>query len=226
MNRNAIVVITLIVWWAGVLQSPAAERVPVGSIVGTVVFQNKYPVRLKGAKVIFKADTGDVQETVTHENGVFSITLRAEVTYTVSVESRGIWGVHRPPFRLLPDARVQFNFVVGVLHSSDSPPEALPKEDQRVFGDKVLIVASGPTEEQDEQIRYKSFQMVEKPIPVTISFDTYTVRAQMAVLDRRTNVLRAEGNVSIEDGSSASAMKSPCVTLRSIRSAFKIENCE
>lgn len=48
-------------------------------------------------------------------------------------------------------------------------------------------------------------------LPVTISFDTYTIRADGAVLDRKANTIKAEGNVNIENGTASSARSESCI---------------
>ncbi len=78
-----------------------------------------------------------------------------------------------------------------------------------------LLIAFGKRD-GSMQVRYGPFHNREYPqsvLPVVVSFDTYTIRADSVVLDSRTRILRAEGNVSVADGGSQARTES-CVMLR------------
>jgi hypothetical protein len=82
--------------------------------------------------------------------------------------------------------------------------------------DGWIVIAFGSRVDEGK-VRYGPFRMRQHVpgtplfLPVTISFDTYTIRADTAVLDRRGGVLKAEGHV--EDGTASSAKSQSCVSI-------------
>jgi hypothetical protein len=80
---------------------------------------------------------------------------------------------------------------------------------------REMLIAFGKRD-GNARVRYGPFHNREYPqsvLPVVVSFDTYTIRADSVVLDSRTRILRAEGNVSLADGTSQTRTES-CVMLR------------
>jgi hypothetical protein len=68
--------------------------------------------------------------------------------------------------------------------------------------DQWLVVAFGQRD-GDAQVKYGPFRVPKFPIsclPVTISFDTYTVQADSAVFDQKNRTLQVEGDVLVADG--------------------------
>jgi len=187
---------------------------------------------IKNATIVFTPDTGGPVEVKSDDVGQFSVFLPSGKTYSVAVAAPGFFVVHRPPFRMREGMKLKFDFMVTVFEIHDSEGTAPPgeysgfAEKQVEFGSEAAIIISGHRKENEEQIQYHSLLARENPLPVTISFDTYTIKAERAVLDRRSNVLTAEGHVSIEDGSEKPPQKLSCIVLRTVDNAPKIEPCQ
>jgi hypothetical protein len=91
-----------------------------------------------------------------------------------------------------------------------------------------LIIAFGTRRKGHDRVEYASLPIKGHPetrLPVSISFGTYTVRADKAVLDRKSWVLTAEGNVSVEDGSNSPPVASSCLTLQLADSELRPQPC-
>jgi len=81
--------------------------------------------------------------------------------------------------------------------------------------DLWLVVAFGQRD-GDAQVKYGPFRVPKFPVsrlPVTISFDTYTVQADSAVFDQKNRTLRVEGDVLVADGTNDPPRKASCVLL-------------
>lgn len=93
--------------------------------------------------------------------------------------------------------------------------ESIPLNNEN---DRWLVIAFGSRIDQS-RVRYGPFRVRQHfpgaaaLLPVTISFDTYTIRADNAVLDRKSKTLEAEGHVSIEDGTASPAKSESCVLI-------------
>lgn len=79
-------------------------------------------------------------------------------------------------------------------------------------GRPEILVSFGQSESRDEQVTYYPLQeqvvknlsqkspIVPKPLPVTITFDRYTIRALTVVLKKNSMEFEARGDVSVSDG--------------------------
>jgi hypothetical protein len=94
--------------------------------------------------------------------------------------------------------------------------------------DQWLVIAFGERDE-DGQIKYGPFLLPKSPaihLPVTISFGTYSVRADRAEWDQKRRTLRAEGNVAVADGLNHPPRRASCVLLDLHRTPPKPKGCQ
>lgn len=230
------------------------EAGPGANISGTVfVFSGGPPARLGGAKIVFQDADGSAVETVTNSTGEYTASLTPGHDYTVSVTSKGFCPVHRPVFRLSPNSIVRFDFTITLLCPGDriawsTKHDKTERDAERddlyinssipyYFEESVtlgtshlrtLIIAFGKRNKGDLRVEYAPLPSREHPeirMPVTITFDTYTVKADSAVIDRRTRVLRAEGNVYVADGTDSPSHVESCVTLRLDDAEPRVQSC-
>ncbi len=209
----------------------------VANISGAVsVFSGDPPARLADAKIVFQDADGPAVETVTNPKGEYTASVTPGHDYSVSVTSKGFCPVHRPAFRLSPGSTVRFDFTITLLCPGDrtvsSTDHDKAAEDDAYFNSPIpyyfeesvalgkshlrtLIIAFGKrTKKGDAQVEYFPLPSREHSnvrLPVTMAFDTYTVKADRAVLDRRTRVLSAKGNVSVADGTDSPPRTAACL---------------
>jgi len=94
---------------------------------------------------------------------------------------------------------------------------------------RTLIIAFGKRRKGYVLIEYTPLPSREHPeyrLPVTISFGTYTLKADGAMLDRRTRVLRAEGHVYVADGTDSPPHTVSCVALQLDDTEPKLQPCQ
>ncbi|HTY85590.1 MAG TPA: hypothetical protein VMB19_15325 [Silvibacterium sp.] len=97
-----------------------------------------------------------------------------------------------------------------------------------------LMLAFGIFNQKDGKVTYESLPVPAPPppitprnyLPVTISFDTYTITATTVVLDRKTRELRADGTVWIADGSSSPPRLVSCAVVRLDDAEPQVHECE
>lgn len=216
-------------------------------ITGTIsTIDYGVPVRLRNAKIDFRNASGSTFTITTSGTGEYATSL-APGSYTISVEMNGFCPVHRPAFRATPNSSVRFDFTLTticqrdltILGSSDayfdssayldSPPyyfeENIPLS---VDGTENLIIGFGKRKRTGHFLRYDPIPIHGHPgleIPVTASFGTYTLQAHEASVDEKLKVLRAEGNVSVADGSDAPPHTASCVMLSLSNPSPHVETC-
>jgi len=197
-------------------------------VSGTVsTFDYGTPARVRDARLEFQKLSEAKITVMTNKIGKYSAFLDPDSDYTIKVTAEGFCPVHRPRFPTSPNSSVKFDFILTTNCPRDIfavDPDAnffspLPVyfEENISLGKKGLIVAFGRREKVDSVVKYGPLPVREHPgvqIPVTISILTHTVRADRAVFDQDTGTMRAEGNVSIADGSPSEPRVVPCVVVR------------
>jgi len=113
------------------------------------------------------------------------------------------------------------------------PDPKLPYRDEETIAvgkpPESLIIAFGILRKGKSRITYGSLPITGyrgKSLPVIISLDTYTMHADSATLERKSRVLKAEGNVSIADGSDSPPKLADCVILKLDHSNPKPQRCQ
>jgi hypothetical protein len=226
-------------------------RVSVRGHVSTLDYG--FSVLLTDATIEFRsadgATLGYTIATMTNEAGVYSASLEPGLDYTVTVTKKGFCRTRRPFFRVNPGSTIRFDFTLTTQCPGDRWVVGAP--DKESFDDayfdsplpyyfeeeialaksrrgRSLMIVFGTRRKGPGRVEYSSLPIKAHPedhLPVTISFDTYTVRSDTAVLDRNTRVLRAEGHVSVEDGSDSAPVASPCVALQLEDSELRPRPC-
>jgi hypothetical protein len=221
------------------------------TVSGTVsVFPSDPLARLAGAKVAFQDSDGSAVETVTNSTGEYTASLIPGHDYAVSVTSTGFCAVHRPASLLRPSSTVRFDFTMTPLCAGDriawSPNNDKTAQEDAYFNSSIpyyfeervalgkshlrtLIIAFGKRNKTDALVEYFPLPSREHPevrMPVTITFDTYTVKADSAVIERGTRVLRADGNVSVADGTDSPQRTASCVALRLDDPDPQVQTCQ
>jgi hypothetical protein len=204
--------------------SSSGQELPYGRVEGFVAVQVQQGALLPGAKVIFEAQDGSRLETTSDSNGHFSIALPAGNTYSVTVQSRGFFPEHRPPFRISAGHTIRFDFRLVLGHSDDAFGE-----DRLQHGSNEFIVLAGSKKYDDpvdlSLVRYEAYPIKDNPLPVTISFGIYTVRADHVIANHATGFFKAWGNVLIQDGTGSQPRSSACVTISSSANLPVIGEC-
>ena len=209
----------------------ASQDLANGTVKGTVMEASRH-LLVRNARVTFTPKVGVPISVLTDDNGEFTASLPCVREYSVSVEANGFWPMHRPEFRPRPRRPLKFDFLLSVKANVDtegigSPGEALGfTEDTFNLGRAHLVVASGRRNLMTlGTTGYHSVPTENGRFPVTISFGTYTVKADTANLDQTGMVLTAEGDVVVESGSGAQAERFACVEIRPTESEPKILPC-
>jgi len=202
------------------------------------------PVRVKGATLVFTKADGRVTEATTDQKGEYSLLIDPESRYTVTVKVRHNCWVHRPSFKLTAGARLNLDFTVVFCPYADGepppgtvlqhcPPTGMSYREDRVplGGDAsdYLIVAFGNCHVENGTVIYKPLAIATYPdavLPVTISFDAYTIKADFVELKKAERVLKVTGRVTITDGRNAPSRTASCVSLKLIGPHPRIVQCE
>ncbi len=197
---------------------------PMVSLWAPWLYSPRGGARLPGARITFQPENGDPLETLTDGKGEFSISLPANVNYTITVESRGLVPVHRPPFRVKPGTTLKFDFRL-IIQASENFSRG---EDRFHYDGNVFIVFYGSREFEDglTSTRYGALRIIDNLLPVTLSFDVYTIRSDGAFLDQKTGVFQAKGNVLVEDGSGTPPQKASCTVVHPATPVPRIEPCQ
>jgi hypothetical protein len=244
--RNGTLARTLIsVWtvWNVILGTGFASSgtVNVSGIVSTLDYGK--PARVRGAIVVFQSIGAESVKVVTNEIGNYTASLMPDRDYTVQVTESGFCPVHRPTFRPIRDSRLKFDFTVttmcprdriavGSLEAYFSSPVPYYFEEKVSLGEDVgadSIISFGARRKIDNWVRYGPLRIVHHEhitIPVTVSFGTYTVKADEGLFDVAKKVLRAEGNVSVADGGASPPKRVACVTISVYKNTFRADACK
>jgi hypothetical protein len=216
-------------------------------VSGTVSIMLDMPERVNGAKVIFRDADGRIVQAIANKIGEYEASLTPERDYTITVEGMSVCAMHRPAFRAKAGVSLRFDFVTticGIIdhirigppisesddfrHYYDTPTPYWFFEERVPIGEdhRNLIIAFG-AQKQDTSVTYGPFHVpkYQGVLPVTVSFGTYTVRADKAVLDRRALTLLIEGNVSVADGGTAPPRTERCVMLH-LDAEPQVQSCE
>ncbi len=202
-------------------------------VSGTVSVLLDSPERVNAAKVIFRDADGQIVQVTANKIGEYVASLSAERDCTVTVEGASICPIHRPAFRPKGATQLRFDFVTTICGTIDSIQigsqipesdnfrhyyhtltphwffeESLPlQEDHR-----SLIIAFGSQEQGSDSIIYGPFHIpgYAGVLPVIVSFGTYTIQGEKAMLNRKSQTLKVIGNVTTEDGSAVHARVDDC----------------
>jgi hypothetical protein len=161
-------------------------------VSGTVSVLTDVPERVNGARVWFLRSDGQTVEATSNEVGEYEVFLRPGYDYTVTVGSKQLCDIHRPPFRPKLGDNLRFDFtttICGFIDGVISVPPGLKPNDTRpyyrsyyrssydkrapywffeesiAFGkekDRWLVIAFG-ARDGDTQIRYGPFHSGEYP---------------------------------------------------------------
>jgi hypothetical protein len=198
-------------------------------------------VRVKDANIVFERPNGINVTATTSDVGEYATTLPSEYSYTVTVTAKGFCPVHRPAFVSSSYSSLKFDFTLTAKCPGDrivvgkpelyfeTPIPAYFEEGIALgkHGKSQLIISFGMRTKSDHGIQYVSLHVTDKGavLPVTLSFGTYTIRADHAVFDRDTGVVLAEGNVSIADGTDRAPQRRVCTALKLHESNPKPKDC-
>jgi hypothetical protein len=218
------------------LLAPAHIGDATARVHGAVLMMSDTPEGIKGVKLSFVTSNGTVVETTTNNKGEYQVLLKAELEYNVTVVSGPACELHRPQFRPASGSTIRFDFVVPSeityvdwdIHGSvpsgtkiTRPTVKVPYCDEETmsFGNPPhdLIISYGIFRSKPESDIFDSLPMTRFPgkyLPVTISYQTSTIRADEVEFVRKNKELTATGNVSIADGSSSEPMLASCVTIQ------------
>lgn len=227
--RVCLFVSTMLFWAVLALYAEDNARAKVS---GTLFLLRDKHARLGGTKVVFRPTDGTAVEVVSNQVGEYEAFLKEGKDYTVSLVSHGLCNIHRPLFRVKYGAVLRFDFTttfgqnIGLVLEQSSvhpyPTNELPFCDEEAVPlgkshERSLVLGFGMYSKDGTTSRYDGLPVTGKSgsrLPVTISFDTHTIRADTVLLDRKARVLRAEGNVSTADGTAAAPQAASCVMLR------------
>ena len=224
-----------------ILNSVAHGRPPSrGTIVyGTVVERDSSgDARVPNAVLSFFSSNGATAEVRADGNGDYSTDLPSGEKYFLTVTSRGFCPAHRPLFDAQSNRKIKFDVMLTTacpkdlveVSGEDSPSKVETEFCARagiyyceenvplsVNGSENLIIGFGKREKTGDLLKYDPTPIRGRAgveIPVTISFGTYTLQAHQASVDEKLKMLRAEGNVSIANGSSSPPRLVPCAIIR------------
>lgn len=208
-------------------------------VSGTVSVLLDSPERVNAAKVSFRDTDGQIVQVTTNKIGEYAASLTAQRDYTVTIEGASICPMHRPAFQTKSGTQLRFDFVTTICGTIDSIrigphtpqsdnfrhyyhtptphwffEESLPLEND----DRRLIIAFGSQEQGNDTIIYGPFHVPGYGgiLPVTVSFGTYTIQGEKAMLNQENKTLKVIGNVTTEDGSAIPARVDECevITLK------------
>jgi hypothetical protein len=181
---------------------------------------------------------GVAAETVANQDGKYSVLLSKDRSYAVTVSVRGFCTVYRPLFRTRANSPIKFDFSLSTdCRPSDYVfPRATPEDFDNpdfMFAssipyffqeyirtgecmEKTWVIAFGKRVHENHVVRYAPLPVRRKPgvhYPVTISLSTYTVQSDTVALDQDAKTLRAEGHVTIADGTMSPPKQAECAIL-------------
>jgi hypothetical protein len=241
VRRMLLTSFCLVVLLTPILSSGAHGQPSRGTIVyGTVVERDSgRDARVQNAVLSFLGSNGVTTEVRADQNGEYSIDLPSGERYSLTVTSRGFCSAHRPPFDAQSERQLKFDVILTTacpkdvveVSGEDGSPSSVETEfcaragiyycegniPLSVKGTEDLIIGFGKREKTGHFLKYNPTPIrghAGVEIPVTISFGTYTLQAHQASVDEKLKMLRAEGNVSIADGSSSPPRRVPCAIIR------------
>lgn len=213
------------------------------SVSGTISVLTRDHARVSGAKVWFQRNDGQTFVATTNEIGEYETLLTSGYDYTITIAGKQLCAIHRPSLKPKPGSRLRFDFTttycgdIGV-RMTGQPSVAGPNDNRPYYRhyyetpsphwffeeslargehpNRDLVMAFG-TRKGNSQIEYGPFHIRGYPqslLPVTISFDTYTVQADAATLNQESRVMTALGHVLVADGSDSQPRTAACVMLR------------
>jgi hypothetical protein len=206
------------------------------------------PAGITGARVSFVASDGTVEEATTNKRGEYELLLKPDVLYTVTVRSGPTCELHRPEFRPVSGSIIEFDFLIPSeityvdweIHGSvparaklirPTPKVPYCDEEKMSFGNppRNLIIWYGIFRAKQDSDIFDSLPVTRFPgkyLPVTISYQTYTIRADKVEFNKKSQELTATGNVSVADGSSPESMLAPCASMRLGDATPHVRRCE
>jgi hypothetical protein len=227
---------------------PAQSGDATAKVHGAVSMMSDTPEGIKGARLSFVASDGTVVAATTNNKGEYQVLLKAEIEYNVTVVSGPACELHRPQFRPGSGSTIRFDFVVPSeityvdwdIHGSvpagmksTRPTAKVPYCDEEImsFGKPPhdLIISYGIFRSKQDSDIFESLPMTRFPgkyLPVTVSYQTSTIRADEVEFSRKNKELTATGNVSIADGSSSEPILAPCVTMQLGDTTPHVRRCE
>jgi hypothetical protein len=220
--------IVIVILWPILL---LCEKPTDARIFGAVTVPHDPPLKVNGATIIFHSHDGTEVRAVTNSEGRYETFLETGKEYDVTMSSMGMYTMHRPTFKPAAGVNLKFDFLTAPAANIDvftnnpshlHPSETLPYRDEETVAigkrpTESLIIAFGILKREKSRRTYKALPVDGYPkasLPVTISFDTYTIHAAKATLDKNSRVLEAEGNVVITDGSDSPPKLLNCMQLR------------
>lgn len=238
--RIALLYSFLLLWPPLASCSEAATDATVSGKI-TVLSNVSVKVGAAVAKLIFRSADG--QEVVAYpDNGEYEAVLKGGRAYTAALLSYSLCNIQRPLFSVNPGQRLRLDFTTTLgkninFHVEDQHVVPHPSREHPFYDEKTipvgsdaqnnLIVGFGIVNVGDTWEKYESLPIGSAGghLPVTISFDLYTISADTAVLDKTKNILRAEGNVSIADGTGTPPRTASCVMLLLKEAQPHVELC-
>jgi hypothetical protein len=189
--------------------------------------------RVGNARLQLRNSRGITFTATANELGEYTASLNSGYDCEMTVTAEGFCSVNRPSFPANPDSHLRFDFTLttdcpgdGIAVGPDPRDAYFASTIPHYFEESIplskktrgsLIVSFGRRVRLDNLLTYAPLPIRGHPdvqIPVTMSMLTNTVRADRAVLDENTGLLRAEGNVSIADGSSSPPQVVSCAAVR------------
>ena len=217
------------------ITAPLCKAIDEATVFGTVqTVRGDSPNTVnfvQGVKVTFETKAGKTVTARTNQSGEYKAILPPEIEYTVTVSferERFFSPLHRPGFVPRANAQIRFDFtiaqivIVETLYGADGKKIPYPFHYQEhrlpLEGNpqREMIIACGKSTDLSNGGAWyeplpSTFRHGQDRLPVTVMFDTYTIRADDVKVSRQTNRLVADGDVIVEDGSDAPPRTESCI---------------
>jgi hypothetical protein len=213
-----LILVTLLLVISCVALAAVQRRSPavnvMGRISGTVVDVNES--RIAGATVIIER-IGFSRAIHTDEDGAYDVGLPTGI-YRMKVSSTGFCPIRRAAFKVMPSTVIKFDFTLIVCpivnnisildgqykgETDDyTPPfaEDLLAIDTLALPQPSLLIQFGERALVGNIIQYRGFKSDDKYIGVMASYNLMTLYADKLSFDKEVGLIKAEGNVILEDG--------------------------
>lgn len=222
---------------APILLAQGSDLATVSGTIATMDYGQR--VFVQNVKVRFQDSAGSTLAVTGSETGRYEASLPAG-RYTMTVMKTGFCPAHRPVFQVIANSSVEFDFTLTTECTGDRVAVSCPDvcfdspnsdayfdspipayfEEKIPFSNKdsgSVIISFGRRRRTGHIFRYSPLTIKEHPgvnLPVTISFGTYTVKAEEALLDDNLKTMRVLQSVSIADGSSVPPSILSCAVIR------------
>jgi hypothetical protein len=259
VRRTFVAGSCLIVLLAPILNLDAhAQPLSDGTIVSGKVVEHESGVDARVPNVVlsFLGSNGATTRVESNGDGEYSAKLSSGQSYSLTVTSRTLCPVHRPPFDARPGRKVKLDIVLVVdcprdvvLTGPDVSDSDLEEfcakagtyycEQHLTIEGKVpvtMVIGFASRTLEGERILYgsslKSYAIAgrraETPdhFSVSVAFGTYTIRAKSVTVDSQKKTLSARGNLSITHDDLEISVGSPCMNIRFDDQEPAVQSCD